>query len=112
MTNKKREKGLALLQEAKSILATKKSNKPSALEIKALEAAVVAKRIQSVRSSSCYTRLYAYTCVKSPIVGSPHTLTSWTHHAGFLHPLGVEQGYTGNGLRETDVNEYIKQTFV
>ena len=31
-------------------------------------------------------------------------------HDGFLHPLGVEQGYIGNGLRETAVNEYIKQT--
>jgi hypothetical protein len=25
-------------------------------------------------------------------------------HDGFLHPLGVEQGYIGNGLRETAVN--------
>jgi hypothetical protein len=33
------------------------------------------------------------------------------HHDGFLHPLGVEQGYIGNGLRETAVNEYIKQTY-
>ena len=32
-------------------------------------------------------------------------------HDGFLHPLGVEQGYIGNGLRETAVNEYIKQTY-
>ncbi len=32
-------------------------------------------------------------------------------HDGFLNPLGVEQGYTGNGLRETAVNEYIKQTY-
>ena len=32
-------------------------------------------------------------------------------HDGFLHPLGVEQGYIGNGLRETATNEYIKQTY-
>jgi hypothetical protein len=32
-------------------------------------------------------------------------------HDGFLHPLGVEQGYIGDGLRETAVNEYIKQTY-
>jgi hypothetical protein len=30
---------------------------------------------------------------------------------GFLHPLGVEQGYIDNDLRETTVNEYIKQTY-
>ena len=30
---------------------------------------------------------------------------------GFLHPLVVEQGYIDNGLRETTVNEYIKQTY-
>ena len=32
-------------------------------------------------------------------------------HDDFLHPLGVEQGHTGNGLRETDMNECIKQTY-
>ncbi len=32
-------------------------------------------------------------------------------HDVFLHLLGVEQGYIGNGLRETTVNEYIKQTY-
>ncbi len=32
-------------------------------------------------------------------------------HDGFLHPLGVEQGYIGNGLRETAVNEYVKKTY-
>jgi hypothetical protein len=32
-------------------------------------------------------------------------------HDDFLHPLGVEQGNIGNGIRETSVNEYIKQTY-
>ncbi len=39
-----------------------------------------------------------------------HIITT-IQHDGFLHPLGVEQGYIANGLRETVVNEYIKQTY-
>jgi hypothetical protein len=38
-------------------------------------------------------------------------IISTIHHDVFLHLLGVEQGYSGNVLRETTVNEYIKQTY-
>ena len=38
-------------------------------------------------------------------------IISTIQHDGFLHPLGVEQGYIVNNLCETDVNEYIKQTY-
>jgi hypothetical protein len=33
------------------------------------------------------------------------------HHDDFQHPLGVDQDYIDNGLRETTVNEYVKQTY-
>jgi hypothetical protein len=40
-----------------------------------------------------------------------HIITT-IQHDGFLHPLGVEQGSIGNGLRETAVNEYINKPTV
>jgi hypothetical protein len=61
------EGGLALLQEAESILATRNSNnKPSALEIKALESAVVANKESKqcvpphVAPASTSTHTYMY----------------------------------------------------
>ena len=38
-------------------------------------------------------------------------IISTIQHDGFLHPLGVEQAYIVNNLCETEVNEYIKQTY-
>ena len=61
------EGGLALLQEAESILVTRNSNnKPSTLEIKALEAAVVANKESNqcvpphVTPASISTHTYMY----------------------------------------------------
>ena len=61
------EGGLVLLQEAESILATRNSNnKPSALEIKGLEAAVVANKESNqcvpphVAPGSTSTHTYMY----------------------------------------------------
>jgi hypothetical protein len=45
------------------------------------------------------------------VVSTIKHIIATIQHDGFLHPLGVEQGFIGNGLRETAVNEYIKQTY-
>ena len=45
------------------------------------------------------------------VVSTIKHIIATIQHDGFLHPLGVEKGYIGNGLRETAVNEYIKQTY-
>ncbi len=65
--DKKRDQGLTLLQEAESILATRKSNnKPSSLEIKGLEAAIVSNKETNqcvpphVTPASTSTHTYVY----------------------------------------------------
>ena len=45
------------------------------------------------------------------VVPTINHIIATIQHDDFLPPLGVEQGYIGNGLRETVVNEYIKQTY-
>ena len=70
--DKKREQGLALLQEAENILATRKSNnKPSALEIKALEAAVVANKELNQ-------------CVPSPVTPVSASTRTYVYHQGHI----------------------------
>ena len=75
---KKREQGLALLKEADSILATRKSyNKPSALEIKALEAAVVANKESNQ-------------CVLPHVTLAPNSTSTYVYHQGHVTAQDVD----------------------
>jgi hypothetical protein len=90
--DKKREQGLTLLQEAESILSTRKSNnKPSSVEIKTLESAVVANKEPNqcvpphVTPASTSTRTYVYHQghITAQDVGNSKCLESLTRYALF-----------------------------
>jgi hypothetical protein len=75
---KKREQGLALLKEADSILATRKSNnKPSSLEIKTLEAAVVANKESNQ-------------CVLPHVTLAPTSTSTYVYHQGHVTAQDVD----------------------
>jgi hypothetical protein len=75
---KKREQGLTLLKEADSILTTRKSNnKPSSLEIKALETAVV-------------TNKESNQCVLPHVTLAPTSTSTYAYHQGHVTSQDVD----------------------
>jgi hypothetical protein len=64
-----------------------------------------------IKSGTTNFLLAQYSTQDLKVVSTIEHVIATIQYDGFLHPLGVDQGYIGNGLRETAVNEYIKQTY-
>jgi hypothetical protein len=57
------------------------------------------------------TNFFSYSTQDRKSVSTFKHFIATIQHDDFLHPLDVKQGYIDNGLRDTEVNEYIKQTY-